>query len=111
MEFETKENKKVTFVRVTSVRQALLALFNGLNTQGEISTIPNIQENHMLAFITGDKGSAQTKLMMTLLNSTNQHSQKRAKMLAIFEGDKDTRECMEKASMHFIEVPLYQILQ
>lgn len=101
--FETKGNKKVTFVRVTSVRQALLALFNGLNAHGEISTIPNIQENHMLVLITGDKGSAQTKLMMTLLNSTNQHSQKRAKMLAIFEGDKDTRECMEKASMHFIE--------
>lgn len=97
--FETEEKKKVTFVRVTSVRQTLKALFDGFNANGEQCSVANIQENHMVVLIAGDKGSSQTKLMMTLLNSSNQHSRKRAKMLAIFEGDKDTRECMEKVSI------------
>ncbi|CAB3978763.1 Hypothetical predicted protein [Paramuricea clavata] len=94
--FETSGNKSVTFVRITSVREVLPALIHSFQSEGQLSCLTNIQNNHLVALIAGDKGSAHTKLVITVLNAANPHSSKRCKLLAIFEGDKDRYECIEK---------------
>ena len=96
--FETSGNKSVTFVRITSIREVLTALIHSFQSEGQLPCLTNIQNNHLVALIAGDKGSAHTKLVITVLNAANPHSSKRCKLLAIFEGDKDTYECIEKVS-------------
>ncbi len=96
--FETSGNKSVTFVRITNIAQVLTALVHSFQSEGQLSCLSNIQSNHLVALIAGDKGSTQTKMVMTVLNATNPHSSKRSKLLAMFERDKDTHECIEKVS-------------
>ena len=95
--FHTSENgqeKTVTFARVTSIREVLLKHIRQLEESGEMETYANIPSHCLKILMCGDKGSGQTKLMLSVLNAKLQHSVKRSKLLAIFEGAKDSPECM-----------------
>jgi len=96
--FETFENgvsKTVTFVRCTSLRQVLLKTMEQLRQSNELVEHECIPSDTLKILLCGDKGSKQTKLMMTVLNSKLQHSVKRSKLLAMFEGAKDSSHCIK----------------
>lgn len=74
--FETIENdisKTVTFVRCTSLRQVLIKTMSQLRESNELMEYECIPKDTLKLLLCGDKGSKQTKLMMTILNSKLQY--------------------------------------
>ena len=99
--FTTTENecqKTVTFVRVINLAQVITKTVEQLQSCGELTCQENIPVNCLKLLVCRDKGSQQTKLMLMVLNSKLQHSVKRAKMITIFEGAKDSPKCIEMVS-------------
>ena len=97
--FESAKGNNVTFLRVTSLEKVISQTTNSLNDVNELRYIDNLPLNTLSLLTCADRGSTQTKLVATFLSSEKQHSINRAKLLAIFEGEKDTRECVEKLSI------------
>ena len=60
---------------------------------------PNIALDTLVMLVGGDKGDILTKLIMQCLNSKNGQSVKLARALAMFDGDRDNRECIEKVHL------------
>ena len=49
-----------------------------------------------------NKGGTSTKLTLQVLNSITAHSSRLAKLLAVFDDEKDNRECIEMVSKHVL---------
>lgn len=85
------QKSNVTFVRVSDFKEVLLQMVADAETHAH----PNIDPSTLVGLICGDKGSSTTKLMFQMLNLRDHNSVKNAKMLGIYEGAKDSRECVE----------------
>ena len=99
--FKTVEKeceKSVTFVRVTNLQNVITKTVQQLQSTGELCSYENIPGDCLKVLVCGDKGSQQTKLMLSVLNSKLQHSVKRAKLIAIFERARDSPECIQTVS-------------
>ena len=93
--FTSKLGNKVTFVRITNLLAVVKDTVATLNEAGEMRNVGSTTSNTLQLLYCADKGSSQTKLLFTALNSKLKHSINRAKLLANFDGEKDTRECVE----------------
>ena len=67
-----------------------------LNESGALDKKGNIPDNVLWVLLSGDKGGKSTKLLLQFLNCNDPHSVHTARLLEIFEGDKDNYECIEK---------------
>ena len=61
------------------------------------------QKKLLWVLLTGDKGGKSTKLLLQFLNCKEQHSIHTACLLAIYEGDKDNYQCIQKVFGPVIE--------
>ena len=52
----------------------------------------------MLVLLSGDKGGSMTKLLLQIINTKFSQSVRQAKVIAIFDGEQDNRECIEHVS-------------
>ena len=101
--FESSTGKDVSFVRVADVYDVVKKSINGLNESGFFVEKSNIPKNLLWVLLTGDKGGKSTKLLLQFLNCKEQHSIQTARLLAIFEGDKDNYQCIQKVFGPVIE--------
>ena len=101
--FESSTGKDVSFVRVADVSDVVKKSVNELNESGFFVEKSNIPKNLLWVLLTGDKGGKSTKLLMQFLNCKEQHSIQTARLLAIFEGDKDNYQCILKVFGPVIE--------
>lgn len=101
--FESSSGKKVSFVRVTNISDVITKTVAQLNESGLLLKKSNIPENVLWALLSGDKGGKSTKLLLQFLNCKEQHSVRTARLLAIFEGDKDNYECIKEVFGPVIE--------
>ena len=92
---KTEGGTTVSFVRVTDVADVVRRVVTELSVSLELKDHQNLDPSVLSLLVTGDKGSASTKLLLQVMNSKVQHSIKNAKLLAIFEGSKDNRESIE----------------
>ena len=88
--------EKVSFLRVSNVSDVVQKSVTQLNESGMLVEKSNIPKNVLWVLLTGDKGGKSTKLLLQFLNCKEQHSVHTARLLAIYEGDKDNYECIEK---------------
>jgi len=102
-EFETSTDKKVSFIRVSNFTDVLVQSVKELKESGQLIHQSNIPDNVLWTLFTGDKGGKSTKLLLQILNCKEQHSVMSACLLAIFEGDKDSYECLEKVFKPIID--------
>ena len=96
--FTSQLGNKVTLVRITDLKTVVQNTISSLSRVGEIQHVGNKPPETLQLFYCADKGLSQTKLLFSVLNSKLKHSINRAKLLTIFDGEKDTRECVEKVS-------------
>lgn len=101
--FESSSGKEVSFVRVTNMSDVIAKTVAQLNESGLLMKKSNIPENVLWALLSGDKGGKSTKLLLQFLNCKEQHSVHTARLLAIFEGDKDNYECIKEVFGPVIE--------
>ena len=101
--FESYSGKKVSFVRVTNISDVLTKSVAQLNISGLLKKKRNIPENVFWALLSGDKGGKSTKLPLQFLNCKEQHSVHTARLLEMFEGDKDNYECIKEVIAPVIE--------
>ena len=94
--FESSNGKKVSFVRVANVSDVVKKSVTQLNESGFFVEKTNIPKNLLWILLTGDKGGKSTKLLLQFLNCEEQHSTHTARLLAIYEGDKDNHQCIQK---------------
>lgn len=95
-DFKSSTGKKVSFLRVSNVSDVVQKSVTQLNESGMLVEKSNIPKNVLWVLLTGDKGGKSTKLLLQFLNCKEQHSVHTARLLAIYEGDKDNYECIEK---------------
>ena len=101
--FESSNGKKVSFVRVANVSDLVKKSVTQLSESGFLAELSNIPKNLLWVLLTGDKGGKSTKLLLQFLNCKEQHSIHTARLLAIYEGDKDNYQCMQKVFGPVIE--------
>ena len=101
--FESSNEKKMSFVRVANVSDVVKKSVTQLNQSGFFVEKSNIPKNLLWVLLTGDKGGKSTKLLLQFLNCEEQHSTHTARLLAIYEGDKDNYECLQKVFGPVIE--------
>ena len=94
--FESSNGKKVSFVRVANVSYVVKKSVTQLNESGFFDEKDNIPKNLLWVLLTGDKGGKSTKLLLQFLNCKEQHSIHTARLLAIYEGDNDNYQCIQK---------------
>lgn len=102
-EFVTSSEKKVSFIRVSNFTDVLTQTVEELKQSRHLISHSNIPDNVLWTLFTGDKGGKSTKLLLQILNCKEQHSVHCARLLAIFEGDKDSYECLEKVFKPIID--------
>lgn len=93
--FESSNGKKVSFVRVANMSDVVKKSVTQLNESGFFVEKSNIPNNLLWVLLTGDKGGKSTKLLLQFLNCKEQHSIHTARLLAIYEGDKDNYQCIK----------------
>ena len=96
--FTSQLGNKVTFVRITDLKAVVQDTISALDEVGEMENVGNTAPDTLQLLYCADKGSSQTKLLFTVLNSKLKHSINRTKLLAIFDGAKDTSEHVETVS-------------
>ena len=101
--FESSNGKKVSFVRVANVCDVGKKSVTQLSESDFLAEKSNIPKNLFWVLLTGDKGGKSTKLLLQFLNCKEQHSIHTARLLAIYEGDKDNYQCMQKVFGPVIE--------
>lgn len=102
-EFVTSSEKKVSFIRVSNFTDVLTQTVEELKQSRHLISHSNIPDNVLWTLFTGDKGGKSMKLLLQILNCKEQHSVHCARLLAIFEGDKDSYECLEKVFKPIID--------
>ena len=95
--FTTQGGKTVNFVCVVNVKEVIEQMVEELIESNSLKSPENINENTLYITLLGDKGGTSTKLLLQVLNTNDSlvHSNRAAKMIAIYEGDKESRECIE----------------
>lgn len=58
----------------------------------------NIAVDTLAILVCGDKGGSTTKMAVQFLNSSTPQSVKHARLIGMYEGEKDNRECIENVS-------------
>ena len=104
--FESSNGKKVSFIRVANVSDVVKKSVTQLNESGFFVEKSNIPRNLLWVLLTGDKGGKSTKLLLQFLNCKEQHSIRTARLLAIYEGDKDNYQCIQKVFGPVIEATM-----
>ena len=94
---DTGKEKTVHFVRVSSVREVIVRTLTSLHKTGGLATHSNFPADQLRLLVAGDKGGSSTKLVLVFLNASQQHSVKTARLIAMFQGAKDTRAAVEAA--------------
>ena len=94
--FKSSSGKTVSFLRVVNITDVIKKSVHQLNASGLVVKKSNVPDNVLWILLSGDKGGKSTKLLLQFRNCNEQHSVRSARLLAIFEGDKDSYECMEK---------------
>ena len=94
--FESSNGKEVSFLRVANVSDVVKKSVTQLNESGFFVEKSNMPTNLLWVLLTGDKGGKSTKLLSQFLNCKEQHSIHTARLLAIYEGDKDNYQCIQK---------------
>ena len=84
-------NPKVSVVRVNDVKHVIKTACADLIKNGLFETLPNVDRGQLWLHVSGDKGGKSTKLILQILNASNRQSIMSAHLLAMFEGDKDSR--------------------
>ena len=92
----SEEEKTISFLRATNVSEVVKQTVKELSNNGHLQHQSNVPDNVLWVLLTGDKGSRSTKLLLQVLNTREQHSIQAARLLAIFEGDKDNYECLNE---------------
>ena len=88
--------KKFPFLKVANISEVIKQSVAQLNQSGFLVKKSNIPNHVLWVLLTGDKGGKSTKLLLQFLSCNEQHSVRAARLLAIFQGDKDNYECIEK---------------
>jgi len=101
--FASSTGKQVSFVRVTNLSDVVKKSVNQLNESGFFVEKSNIPKNLLWVLLMGDKGRKSTKLLLQFLNCKEQHSIHTARLLAIFEGDKDNHQCIQKVLVRYFK--------
>ena len=93
----TSDSKTVHFARVTDIKFVITSMVQELIASKSLNTPQNIPNDTLYVLLADDKGGSSTKILLQLLNADTekQHSVRFAKLIGIFEGDKDNRECVE----------------
>lgn len=86
----------MSFVRVANISDVITKTVAQLNESVLLVRKNNIPQNVLWVLLSGDKGGKSTKLLLQFLNCKEQHSVHTARLLAIFEGDKDNYECVKE---------------
>ena len=89
--------KKVSFVRVTSILEVIQKSVLALHRSKQLIPIPNTPVDCLHVLVTGDKGGSSTKILLQFQNCEKTHSVKMSKLLGVFDGAKDSRECIVNA--------------
>ena len=86
--FTTQGGKTVNFVRVVNVKEVIEQMVEELIESNSLKSPENINENTLYITLLGDKGGTSTKLLLQVLNINDSlmHSNRAAKMIAIYEG-------------------------
>ena len=87
--------KEVHFVRVVNIGRVVTQMLDGLTSSNLLCPIPNVKDCELYLLLTGDKDGSTTKLMLQTLNSDRNHSVRAAKLIGIYEGEKENRERIE----------------
>ena len=67
----------------------------------ELTNLEIVGQNKLYVSLLGDKGGTSTKLLLQVLNTESQaHSNRYAKMIGIYEGDKENRDCIPGGYFH-----------
>ena len=90
-----EDPKDVSFVRITDVNVVLRKMIDELVSSKLFTSLPNIPNQELYLLLSGDKGGNSTKLMLQILNTKSSQSVRTAKLIGIFEGEKDNHECVE----------------
>ena len=101
--FKKGNGKKASFVRVANVSDVVKKSVTQLNESGFFVEKSNIPKNLLWVLLTGDKGGKSTKLLLQFLNCNDQHSIHTARLLAIYDGDKNNYQCIQKVFDPVIE--------
>ena len=94
--FKRSSGKTVSFLRVVNIADVIKKSVHQLKASGLVVKKSNVPDNVLWILLSGDKGGKSIKLLLQILNCNEQHSVRSAILLAIFEGDKDSYECMER---------------
>ena len=95
--FATQGGKTINFVGVVNVKEIIEQMVEELTESNSLKSSENKNENTFYISLLGDKGGTSTKLLLQVLNTNDSlvHSHCSAKMTAIYEGDKESRESIE----------------
>lgn len=88
---DSQGNPKVSVVRVADIREVIKQTTEELIRGGLFEPLSNVAKDELWLHVSGDKGGKSTKLILQVLNAKNRQSVISARLLAMFEGDKDSR--------------------
>ena len=95
MEFEyecgnlkSSSGKTVSFLRVVNTADVIKKSVHQLNASGLVVKKSNVPYNVLWILLSGDKGGKSTKLLLQFLNCNELHSVRSARLLAIFEEER-----------------------
>ena len=91
--FTIQGGKTVNFVRVVNVKEVMEQMVGKLIESNGLKSPENINENTLYISRLDDKECTSTKLLLQVLNAKDSlvHSNRAAKMIATYEGDKESR--------------------
>ena len=89
--FTSEVSKTVHFVRIVDVKHVIMQFVEELLESDSLETPGNINNNTLYISLLGDKGGTSTKLLLQVLNTKDliMQSNRTAKMIGIYEGDKE----------------------
>ena len=88
----------LNIVLIVDVKHVIMQLVEAeLLESDSLETPGNINNNTMYISILGVKGGTSTTLLLQVLNTKDSiiHSNRAARMIGIYEGDKESRECID----------------
>ena len=89
--FATETGETVHFVHIVDVVHVITQLVEELLESDSLATPRNINNNTLYVSLLGDKGGTSTKLLLQVLNTFSIiHSNREAKMIGVYEGDKES---------------------
>ena len=89
--------KTIHAIRATDVADVIVTAVEHLRKTQQLQFVDNLSPETLWVHISGDKGGRSTKLMLQIINASNRHSIKSARVLGMFEGGKDSRHNIEMA--------------